>query len=203
MFESLTAIIVHPITAIILFIHSPSRDWFSSMPDTAPHPTDAITFDIDFDDGETLHVTRLPSAPGSTKACYTFVYDSDIDDNDEEPDILEFNNDRTALKALEGELYPSSDVVNPRVAECLFIAHGILPDDSESASLHISTKCKNGITVDTYRNVSKRSCSVSYIVDVTDIVNYPPLKWAGFCWGMLLLDAIWRRLLPFQILSSG
>ena len=36
-----------------------------------------------------------------------------------------------------------------------------------------------------------------------DIVNYPPLKWAGFCWDMLLLDAIRRRLLPFQILSSG
>ena len=141
------------------------------MSDTTPHTIDAITFDIDFDDGETLHVTRLPSAPGSTKACYTFVYDSDIDDNDEEPDILEFNNDRAALKALEGELYPSSDVVNPRVAECLLIVNGILPDDSEANSFHISTRCKDGITVDTYRNVSKRSCSVSYIVDVMDIVK--------------------------------
>ena len=138
---------------------------------TTSHPTDAITFDIDFDGGETLHVTRQPSAPGSTKICYTFVYDSDIDDNDEEPDILEFNNDRAALKALEGELYPSSDVVNPRVAECLFIANGILPDDSKANSFRIHTRCRNGIEVDTYRNVSKRNCSISYIVDVTDIVS--------------------------------
>lgn len=137
------------------------------MSPITPHPIDAITFD----DGETLHVTRLPSAPSSTKVCYTLVYDSDIDDNDEEPDILEFNNDRAALKALECELYPSSDVVNPRVAECLFIANGILPDDSEANSFRISTRCKNGITVDTYRNISKRSCSVSYVVDVTDIVK--------------------------------
>lgn len=141
------------------------------MSDTTPHPIDAITFDIDFDNGETLHVIRFPSAPSTSKIRYIFQYESDIDDEDDEPDILEFNNDRTALKALEGELYPSSDVVNPRVAECLFIAHGILPDDSESTSFHISTRCKNGITVDTYRNVSKRSCSVSYVVDVTDIVK--------------------------------
>lgn len=141
------------------------------MPDTAPHPIDAITFDIDFDNGETLHVTRLPSVPDTAKVRYIFQYESDIDDENDEPDILEFNNDRAALKALEGELYPSSDVVNPRVAECLFIANGILPDDSEANSFHISTRCKNGITVDTYRNVSKRSCSVSYVVDVTDIIK--------------------------------
>lgn len=141
------------------------------MPDTTSHPLDTITFDIDFDNGETLHVTRLPHEPDAAKANYIFQYESDIDDEDDEPDALEFNNDRSALKALEGELYPSSDVVNPRVAECLFIANGILPDDSEANSFHISTRCKNGITVDTYRNVSKRSCSVSYIVDVTDIVK--------------------------------
>lgn len=141
------------------------------MPATTPHPIDAITFDIDFDDGETLHVTRLPSVPDTAKVRYIFQYESDIDDENDEPDIREFNNDRSALKALEGELHPASDVVNPRVAECLFIAHGILPDDSEANSFHIRTRCMNGITVDTYRNVSKRSCSVSYIVDVTDIVK--------------------------------
>ena len=141
------------------------------MPDTASHPTDAITFDIDFDDCETLHVTRLPSAPSTSKVRYIFQYESDVDDENDELDIREFNNDRSALKALEGELYASMDIVNPRVAECLFIAHGILPDDSESASFHISTRCKDGITVDTYRNVSKRSYSVSYVVDVTDIVK--------------------------------
>ena len=141
------------------------------MPDITPHPIDAITFDIDFDDGETLHVTRLLSAPSTAKVRYIFQYESDIDDEDDEPDIREFNNDRSALKALEGELYASMDVVNPRVAECLFIAHDILPDDSESESFHIHTRCMNGIEIDTYRNVSKRSCSVSYIVDVTDIVK--------------------------------
>lgn len=141
------------------------------MPATTHHPIDAITFDIDFDNGETLHVTRLPHEPDSAKANYIFQYESDIDDENDEPDIREFNNDRSALKTLEGELYASMDVVNPRVAECLFITYGIIPDDSESASFHISTRCKNGITVDTYRNVSKRNCSVSYIVDVTDIVS--------------------------------
>lgn len=141
------------------------------MPATAPHPLDAITFDIDFDNGETLHVTRLPHEPDSAKANYIFQYESDIDDENDEPDIREFNNDRSALKTLEGELYASMDVVNPRLAECLFIAYGIIPDESESASFHISTRCKDGITVDTYRNVSKRNCSVSYIVDVTDIVS--------------------------------
>lgn len=141
------------------------------MPDTTPHPIDAITFDIDFDNGETLHVTRLPPVPDTAKVRYIFQYESDIDDEDDEQDALEFNNDRSALKALEDELYPSSDIVNPRVAECLFIANGILPDDSESASFHIHTRCRNGIEVDTYHNVSKRSCSVSYVVDVTDIVK--------------------------------
>lgn len=135
------------------------------------HPLDAITFDIDFDNGETLHVTRLPHEPDAAKANYIFQYDSDIDDNDEEPGILEFNNDRAALKALEGELYPAMDIINPRIAECFFITYGILPDDSEANSFHIHTRCRNGIEVDTYRNVSKRSCSVSYVVDVTDIVN--------------------------------
>ena len=141
------------------------------MTDTTSHPIDAITFDIDFDDGETLHVTRLPSASNTSKVRYIFQYESDIDDENDEPDICEFNNDRSALKALEGELYPASDVVNPRVAECLFIANGILPDDSEANSFHIHTRCRNGIEVDTYRNVSKRNCSVSYIIDITDIVS--------------------------------
>ena len=141
------------------------------MPDTTPHPTDAITFDIEFDDGETLHVTRLPSAPSTSKVHYIFQYESDVDDEDYEPDILEFDDDRSALKALERELYPAMDVINPRLAECLFIAYGIIPDDSESASFHIHTRCRNGIEVDAYRNVSKRSCSVSYVVDVTDIIK--------------------------------
>ena len=139
------------------------------MTSTTSHTIDTITFDIDFDNGETMHVTRLPSAPSDSKVQYIFQYESDIDDEDDEPDVLEFDDNRSALKALESELYPAMDVINPRLAECLFIAYDIIPDDSESASFHLSTRCKDGVTIDTYRNVSKRHCSVSYVVDVTDI----------------------------------